>query len=196
MKVTYYLSKSPSDPANVEQSSSRNLRTPKIPHHYVSLSVTYTSCIYIYVYKNDDLIYRDHHHSYFMMYIDCNNDDTGEYCTTTSLWFQVQNLRSRSICCSRNQLFSSGTLLTMTSRAVSSFLRRSVVPAGTNTLRGGRSPPLPPFQRLPVPSQKVCLENPGYSDVLRYHCLTLPAFTNRKNYFLPTATDTLALRTK
>lgn len=42
-------------------------------------------------------------------------------------------------------------------RAIAPMVRRSMVAsrATQNSLRGGASPPLPPFQRLPVPSQKV-----------------------------------------
>jgi len=44
----------------------------------------------------------------------------------------------------------------MASRALTPLLRRSVVTRTTTALRGGASPPIPPFARLPVPSQKVC----------------------------------------
>lgn len=42
-------------------------------------------------------------------------------------------------------------------RAIAPMVRRSMVAsrATQNSLRGGASPPLPPFQRLPVPSQKL-----------------------------------------
>mmetsp|Transcript_4511 Transcript_4511/g.4278 ORF Transcript_4511/g.4278 Transcript_4511/m.4278 type:complete len:129 (-) Transcript_4511:256-642(-) len=44
-----------------------------------------------------------------------------------------------------------------TVRILAPMVRRSMVVSHVtqNSLRGGASPPLPPFQRLPVPSQKL-----------------------------------------
>ena len=43
----------------------------------------------------------------------------------------------------------------MASRALTPLLRRSVVHARTKALRGGGSPPMPAFARIPAPSEPV-----------------------------------------
>lgn len=56
-----------------------------------------------------------------------------------------------------NALASLVLLATMASlkSSLTPMLRRSVVTRTTTLLRGGSSPPIPPFARIPVPSQKV-----------------------------------------
>jgi hypothetical protein len=55
--------------------------------------------------------------------------------------------------------------LTMASRALTPLLRRSVVHARTKALRGGASPPLPAFARIPAPSEPV-------SFIIYWRCLS------------------------
>ena len=60
--------------------------------------------------------------------------------------------------CSKKQPTTTKNTETMASRALTPFLRRSVVSArtATNALRGGgRTPPLPAFARIPAPKEPV-----------------------------------------
>ena len=43
----------------------------------------------------------------------------------------------------------------MSNRALISLLRRSVTTTRTKTLRGGATPPMPPYARIPAPSEPV-----------------------------------------
>lgn len=56
----------------------------------------------------------------------------------------------------------------MSNRALISLLRRSVTTTRTKTLRGGATPPMPPYARIPAPSEPVSLFlNHDHNDALQ-----------------------------